>query len=178
MIKGKIHPLALEIDRGYEIKAQMKSLEDEGITIKKKLREAAAKEPGVVLGSGESIVLQGNKHKAKVNLSEDSFSLKDEVSSTDIRRMKAVLDAGVATIEEGVSLKNGITLRKVKDVMGDQFGELFEDALETKIDAKKMTVWLNEKRKIASSEQSVDSVEFVERNLNRKPNTLRVTFSK
>ena len=177
MIKGKIHPLACEIDRGYEIRAKLKSLEDEGIIIKKKLREAAANEPGIVLGSGESVVLQGSKYKAKVNLSEDSYSLKDEVSSTDIRRMKAVLDAGVATIEEGVSLKEGITLRKVKEVLGDQFGELFEDDLKTKIDAKKMTAWLSERRKVAS-DQSVDSAEFVERNLNRTPNTLRVTFSK
>ena len=177
MIKGKIHPLAYEIDRGYEIKVELKSLEDEGTTIKKKLREAAENEPGIVLGSGESVILQGSKHKAKINLSEDSFSLKDETSSTDIRRMKAVLDAGVATIEEGVSLKEGVTLRKVKEVLGDQFGELFEDALKTKIDAKKMTAWLSERRKMASG-QSVDSAEFVERNLNKKPNTLRVNFSK
>jgi len=178
MIDKKIHSLASDIDRGYEIKTQMKVLENEGSIIKKKLREAAKKEPEATLGSGESIVLQGNKHKAKINLSEDSYSLKEDVSSTDIRRIKAVLDSGIATIEEGVKLKEGVTLRKVKEVLGDKFRDLFEDDLKTKIDAKKMTAWLNERRKTASSEQTVDSANFVEQNLNRKPNTLRVTFSK
>jgi len=175
MINNKIHPLAVEIDRGYEIKVKMKKLDDESSNIKKKLREAALREPGAVRASGESVVLQGNQHKAKINLSEDSFSLKEGTSSIDIRRIKAVLDSGVATIEENVKLKDGISLRKVKEILGEQFEEFFEDDIRAKFDAQKMTAWLNEKRKIASSDQTAD---FVERNLNKKLNTSRVNFSK
>jgi len=175
MIKNKIHPLAIDIDRGYELKVQLKKLEEESSVIKKKLREAALHAPGAVPSSGESITLQGNQHKAKINLSEDSFSLKEGTSSIDIRRIKAVLDTGVATIEEGVKFKEGVSLRKVKEVLGEQFDELFEDKIQAKIDAQKMTAWLNEKRKVASSDPTVA---FVERSLDRKPNTSRVSFSK
>jgi len=178
MINNQRHQLAAEIDEGYEIKKQMAELEKKSDAIKKKLREAAANEPGAVSASGESVVLYGNKHKAKVNLSEDSFSFPEETSTTDIRRVKAILGKEVATIEEGVKLKEGITLRKVKEVLEDKYGELFEDSIKAKFDAQKLTAWLGARKKVAVEGQVDETSSFIERNLSRKPNTNRVTFSK
>jgi hypothetical protein len=174
-MKNQVHPLSDEINRGYEIKKELKKLEDESSDIKKKLRKAATEEPGAVKGSGEAVILQGSKHKARVNLSEDSFSLKDGTSSIDIRRIKAVLDAGIGTINEGVKLKEGVTLRKVKEVLGEQYAELFEDDIQAKFDAISLTKWFQQRRKMASEDPSID---FVERHLDRKSNTERVTFLK
>ena len=176
MLESQIHPLAAEIDEGYNIRKQMKDLEKRGDEIKKKIREAAINEPGAVRSSGESVILHGNQHKAKVSLSEDSFSFKDDISTIDIRRVKALLGDNVAIINEGVKLKDGITLGKIKEILGEQYGELFEDNLQAKFDARNLTAWLNIRRKTASGGD--DTADFIERNLERKPNTERVTFSK
>ena len=175
MAKEPVHNLAQEIDEGFELKAQLKELTAQSDEIKKKLRAAAEQENPDKKSSGESVTLKGNKHKAKINLSEDSFSINENATTTDILRMKAVVGQDVVNLEEGVSLKEGVSLRKVKEVLGETFNELFEDDLKIKIKAEDMTRWISERRRVANSE---DAISFVERTLTRKPNTARVTFSK
>ena len=169
------HNLAKEIDEGFELKSQIKKLTARSDEIKKQLRSTAQSENPDKKSSGESIVLSGNLHKAKINLSEDSFSLSEEATTTDILRMKAVVGQGIVNLEEGVSFKEGVTLRKVKEVLGEQFSELFEDNLKIKIKAEDMTRWFSERRKVASRD---DAISFVENTLTRKSNTARVTFTK
>lgn len=171
MANKEIHRLAKEIDEGYELKLKLKYLDE----IKLKLREAAEKENPNMLSSGESITLNGFKHKAKINFSEDSFDLKDGLSTIDMRRIKAMVGQGIVEAEEGVKLKEGVSLRKVKGFLGDKYNELFEDDIKFKIKAKEMNQWMKNKVKIASND---DSVSFVEDKLKRKKNTLKVTFGK
>jgi hypothetical protein len=175
MTTQSVHNLAKEIDEGFELKAKLKELTARSDEIKKKLRASAELENPDKKSSGESIVLKGNQHKAKINLSEDSFSLGEEAATTDILRMKAVVGQGIIDLKEGVSFKEGITLRKVKEALGEKYSELFEDDCKVKIKAEDMTRWFAERRKVANSD---DAISFVEKTLTRKPNTSRVTFSK
>jgi len=175
MATQPVHDLAEEIDEGFELKNQMRQLTNRSDEIKKKLREAAETENPTLKASGETVLLVGNDHKVKVSLAEDSFSLSEESQTTDILRMKAVIGQGIVNAEEGVKFKEGITLRKVKEILGDSYYELFEDNIKIKIKAEDMTKWFKERRRVANSE---DAISFVEKNLQRKSNTARGTFSK
>jgi len=164
------------VDRGFELKKQLKELEDESNEIKKVLRKEAANQEGSQLGSGETVLIHGRRYKAKVNLSEYSFSVSDTVSSTEIRRMKAIIGTSAMTMEEGVKVKSGVSMRQVKERLGDLFLELFEDDLSVKFDARQMTEWLKERRRSGSQENPI--VEFITNKLDKKENTPKVTFSK
>jgi len=164
------------VDRGFELKKQLKELEAESNEIKKILRKEAANQEDSQLGSGESVIIHGRQHKAKINLSEDSFSIAEGVSSTEIRRMKAIIGSPAMTMEDNVKLKEGVSLRRAKEKLGELFSDLFEDDMQVKFDAQQMTEWLKERRRTGS--QADPMVEFVTSKLSKKPNTSRVTFSK
>jgi hypothetical protein len=164
------------IDRGYELKRQIKALEEESSEIKKVLRIEAANQEGADRASGETVVLQGRRHKAKINLSEDSFSVAEDVSTTEIRRMKAIIGCEAMTIQDDVKIKSGLSLRQVKERLGEVFYDLFEEDVQTKFDAQKMTMWIRERGRTGS--QGDPMIEFVTNKLQTKPNTARVTFSK
>jgi len=175
MALRQAHQLANEIDEGYDLKVKIKEFTKKSDEIKKKLRVAAENEPNAVKASGETVELYGNVHKAKVNLSEDSFKIKEDLSTTDILRVKALLGPEIVKAEEGVKLRPGITLRKVKERLGEMYSELFEDDIQPKFDARLLTAWLKERRKMASGS---DAVNLVERSVDRTPNTSKVTFGK
>lgn len=164
------------VDRGYELKKQLKELTDESDKIKKVMREEATNREKEKLGSGESVLIHGRQHKAKINLAENSFSLSEGLSTTEIRRMKAIIGTSAMSIEEGIKLKDGISLRKAKEQLGDLFDEFFEEDMKVKFDAQEMTKWLNERNRVASVEDPM--VDFVSTKLEKTPNTPRVTFSK
>jgi hypothetical protein len=162
------------VDRGYELKKQLKDMTEESDNIKIALREFVIKQEESKLGSGETIEVKGKKHKAKINLSEDSFCVAEGVTTNEILRMKAIIGSDAMTIEEGVKFKNGISLKKVKEKLGETFYELFEDDIKTKFDAQKMTEWIKERKRNASNN---DMANFVVKKINKKSNTAKVTFS-
>lgn len=175
MIKGEIHKLASEIDKGYEIRQKIKDLEKELNSIKSKLRDAASKENPDLLSTGEVVKLQGNKYSAKICLSEDSFSFAEHVSLTDMRRAKAMLSKESLKFKEDVKLKEGVDLKRVKRELGDTYFNFFEDDLNAKFDAREVTAWMKQRKKMARIDNSVD---FLEGLVVRKINTPKVTFSK
>jgi len=164
------------VDRGFELKTQLKKLEEESDEIKKVLRKEAATQEESKLGSGESILIHGRQHKAKVCLSEDSFTIAEGVSDTEVRRMKAIIGTSAMSLEEGVKLKDGVSLRRAKEKLGDLFFELFEEKVDAKFDARTMTQWLTERKRSANDGDPM--IDFVSTKLARKLNTSRVTFSK
>lgn len=169
-------PIPDLVDRGFELKNQLKELEAESDEIKKILRKEAAQKEESKIGTGESVLIHGRRHKAKVCLSEDSFTIAEGVTDTEIRRMKAIIGTSAMSLEEGVKLKDGVSLRRAKEKLGDLFFELFEEKIEAKFDAQTMTQWLTERKRSASDGDPM--IDFVSTKLARKPNTSRVTFSK
>ena len=164
------------IDKGYELKKELRRIESESDEIKKVLRQEALNNKDFEPGSGETVVLHGIQHKAKVNLAQDSFSVEKSVSPTELRRMKAIIDNSALELQENIKIKDGISMNKVKERLGELFDELFEEDLQVKIDAISMTEWLKERRRKAGGSDQM--VQFVIDILERKPNTPRVTFSK